>query len=344
MRFKHYTITTDGQSVVDFPHPGASVRRHKWTALTGDTNYVPPPYLPTSSAIKIHSTDEMPCTGGLVVMQQLSNLSGFVVDADTLALCDGAIGLLLKRQGDGYTCRAADSTRLDFTDHWHETDTGVIGVNCQGVVTTWLCHNAESPPPLMPTGFQHVGGGRYLHNSLRFSTSSLCQAEIWAQRYDEDANNGRSVLVDWREDKFTIMDATAPDRCFTTFHKLSDDEEVEKWTPVVKKEHARPVPEHATQEDPYNSYVETVYHIPLYVDGKTYSIRDDLALCVGTTRTNLRCKEVYILHISKNVWSRLSNWNEENVERKFVPPNVLISFRFTPNIGWAVKGVRFIRI
>jgi len=336
-RFNNYAITAESESVLDFRHPSASFRRQIWTALTGDCNYVPAPYLPTASRVKLHSSAEMPCIGSLAVVQQLSNLSGFAVDDDALALCDGITGLLIRKKGNEY--KIVDTTALDFTDHWYETDTGVVGMTSHGIIKRWFCHNNEMP--LMPRGFRHVGHGSYIHNSLRISTTSPYQAELWAELHDEDMNDGRPVIVNWRQDEFTVMDATAPDRRFRMFQKLSDGE-VEEWAPI-EKELSKPMPENAVQ-DPYNLYVQTIYHVPLCVVGKPYPVQENFHLCVGATRTNPHCKEVYILRTNGNVWARLSNWNEEHLERKFIPPNALVSFRFQRSIGWVVNGVRHIRV
>ena len=339
-RFQNYTLTAEGESVLNFYHPNATERRRIWSAMNGDSNYVPAPYLPTVSAIKMHSGPEMPCSGTLAVVGQLNNLSGFMVDDNRFALFDGCTGLVLEEDDDGkYT--VVSTTVLDFTDHWHETVTGVVGMTKNGTVKTWLREQEEEESVMMPSGFQHVGDGHYLHNSLRISTSSPYQAELWADFHEQDMHDGRSLLVDWQSDRFTVMDATAPDRTFRVYRKTENDE-LDEWT-HVENGGIKPMPEYTKDKNPYSTYIQTVYHVPLFVVDRLYHIRENFALCVGAPRTNLHCKEIYILQ-NNNVWSRVSDWNEENLERRFIPPDRLLSFRFQPRIGWAMTSVRHLRI
>jgi len=277
----------------------------------------------------------MPCTGTPAVVGQLNRLCGFMVDDDKFALFDGCIGLVLEKDDDKYT--VVSTTLLDFTDHWHKTATGVVGMTKDGRVKTWP---RDEEPVLMPMAFQHVGDDHYLHNSLRISTTSPYQAELWADFDEQDTHNGRSLLVDWQSDRFTVMDATAPDRNFRVYRKTENDE-IDEWT-CVGNEDIKPMPEFTKDKNPYSVYIQTVYHVPLFVVDKLYHIRENFALCVGASRTNLHCKEIYILR--NNVWSRVSDWNEEYLERRFIPPNTLLSFKFQPRIGWAVTSVRHIRI
>jgi len=276
----------------------------------------------------------MPCTGRLAVVRQMNNLSVFTIDDARFALVDGLTGFVLEKDGNEY--KFMSTTVLDFTDQWHETATGVVGMTKDGRVKTWFREEEEEEEEeLMPTGFQYVGDGHYLHSSLKILTTSPYEADLRAE-YDEaeDMYDGKSLLVDWQSDRFRVMDATAPDRNFRVYQKTEDGEFVENET-------IKPMPEH-TKEDPYSTYIQTVYHMPLFVVGKIYNIRENFALCVGATRTNPHCKEIYILQ--SNVWSRVSDWNEEGLERRFIPPNTLVSFRFQPRIGWAVTSVRHLRV
>ena len=335
-RFYNYTLTPEGEPVLNFYHPNAMERRRIWSILTGDSNHVPAPYLPTLSTIKIHSSPEIHCTGKPAVVGQLNNLSGFKIDDVRFALVDGFIGMVFEKDGNEY--KVVNTTVLDFTDNWHKTATGVVGMTKDGTVKTWF--REEEEPVLMPTSFQYVGDGHYLHNSLKISTNSPYQAELWAEYDKEDTYDGRSLLVGWQSDKFIVMDATAPDRNFRTFQQLEKGE-LKKWT-FVENVTMKPIPEYTKDKDPYITYIQTVYHIPLSVVDQIYRIRENFALCVGATRTNPHCKEIYILQ--NNVWSRVSDWNEEDLERRFIPPNILVSFKFQPRMGWMVKSVRHVQI
>ena len=143
---------------------------------------------------------------------------------------------MLEKDDDKYV--VVSTTLLDITDHWHKTATGVVGMTKDGRVKTWL---RDEEPVLMPMAFEHVGDGHCLHNSLRISTTSLYQAELWVDFDEQDTHNGSSLLVDWQSDRFTVMDATAPDCNFRLYRKTENDE-LDEWT-CVGNEDIKPMPE-----------------------------------------------------------------------------------------------------
>ena len=326
------------EAVEGFEHPERQERRDVWWKLTGDSRYTPPPYVPTVSKTAVRTVYTHSYKGRPFAVSHLDNLVCFEQGHNRVAVCDGWEIGVMELMAENITVQ--DMVEIQYTDHWHETSRGVIGVTCSGAIVSWpkKTNCVVESADFFPESFTYIFGSVFVHDSLSavFEENRSAEANVWdLLEQERDMRDGLSLVSHYSPDSsYTVVDATLPTRPFRVFRP---DSLMEYWNHSTE-DTLKPGTERVCT-DPYEAHIESYYHTPLHVVGRFHPMENGRSLCVGATRSDPRCRELYVVD-DKAVWSRITDWREPNIERRLVSVEKALSFTFQPQLGWVVKDLR----